>query len=53
MRSLLLMGLRVLGERKVPADLDRSAAERPEVGKGDSASPAACNVQHFRSWQNM
>lgn len=53
MRSLLLMGLRVLGERKVPGEKDRSAAARHEVGKGVSASPAACNMEHFRSWQNM
>lgn len=52
MRSLLLMGLRVLGERKVPGEKESSAAERHEVGKGSSAPPAAYNIESFRSWQN-
>ena len=53
MRFLLLMGLRVLGERKVPGEKESSAAEGHEVGKGDSAPPAAWNMEGFRSWQNM
>lgn len=37
MKSLLVLRLRILGERKVPGGKGSSAADRYEIGNRDSA----------------
>lgn len=47
------MGLRAQEKSEVPGGKENFVAEKHEVEKGNSTSPAVYNMESFRSWQVM